>query len=71
MPVITRLTNQGDVILFNGQLIQGGSPIRKTGSSRRSQVCYYTPYCSDNWDRDEPRISFHSRRQIKYTPRSL
>jgi len=31
MPVITRLTNQGDVILFDSQLIHDGVPIRKAG----------------------------------------
>jgi hypothetical protein len=70
-PVITQLTDQGDVILFDRRLIHSGPPTKQTGSTRHARVCHYIPYRSDNWDRDEPRISFHSRRQIKYTPHFL
>ena len=66
IPIINILEKQGDVLLFHGRLIHGGSTILKKNSTRHALACHYIPYTSCNWDRDWPRISFDGTRRVKY-----
>lgn len=66
IPIINILAKQGDVLLFHGRLIHGGSALLKKNSTRHSLACHYIPYTSSNWDRDWPRISFDETRRVKY-----
>src|SRR5262249_44763304 len=37
------LPKKGEVLLWHGMLIHGGSPVRDRSQSRRSYVCHYIP----------------------------
>ena len=64
--VMRVMVNQGDVVLFHGRLIHGGAPVRRPGTPRYALACHYTPYHSEHWDRDWPRISFDGTRRVHF-----
>ena len=44
------IAKQGDVLLWHGMLIHGGSPITREGSTRKSYVCHYFGEGTDHAD---------------------
>ena len=61
------LVDQGDVILFDGRLINGGAPIKDTNCRRYASACHYIPSESKTGDRDWTCINFDGQQRIKYT----
>lgn len=56
----------GDVVLFDGKLIHGGSKILTPGTRRHALACHYIPYSSTKWERDWPRFSFDGSKRVQY-----